>query len=243
MKYLRNRVWNASEYISALKDIGVIQTFGKYITKEFAAKHNIDFNSYRYQFTDEYKSPGTKTELTNPKLIRTLAEAKAKEGRKTSRKYPAQKKILQKLTIDDRTAEEKVKRTYVKKNEVDKLNSALAAITRIQNEDWSFTVDDKVARLHTNLTNLPKVLRSTIRINGQKLKGYDIGNSVPFMANKILNNPESAGKFYPEPAKYPIMMLKSLRLSEQQDVRQYALITSKAEFYKYLARKSRASLG
>jgi hypothetical protein len=54
------------------------------------------------------------------------------------------------------------------------------------------------------------------------------------MANKILSDPESVRQFFPEPDKYPSMRLKCLRLSEQQDVKQYALLTSKAKFYSYL---------
>ncbi len=66
------------------------------------------------------------------------------------------------------------------------------------------------------------------------MTGVDIGNSVPYIANKIFFDPESARQFYPKPEKYPIMMLKCLRLTDQQDVKRYSLITSKAKFYRYL---------
>ena len=52
------------------------------------------------------------------------------------------------------------------------------------------------------------------------------------MANKLLFYPESGEQFFP--GKFPLMKLKSLRLTEQQDVKQYRLLTSKAQFYKYL---------
>lgn len=222
MEYLRNRVYNAERYTRFFLRAGLITRFGGF--KENA-------NSYQYQFTEAYKSKLIKTELKNPKLLNKMIFSDKSDFRKTSRKYPIQKQILKKLSVDTDRAEAVARQNC---QEVNELNNAIASITRINNRDWTYTIDDKIFRLHTNLTSFPKALRGELRINGKKLKGVDIGNSVPYMANKILLDPEGAKNFFPEPDKYPIMMLKSLRLTEQEDVKRYGVLTSGAKFYKYL---------
>ncbi len=225
MQYLRNRVWNAGKYIQQLKVLGIIQTYGGFVRNE---------HSYRYQFSPQYQSPYQKIELTNKKLTMVLKKVKADEGRKACRLYPLQKEILNSLTIDAEQAEKIVRMTYPGSDQTDELNNALGVINRIEQKDWIYKVDEKIHRLHTTITSLPRIIRGEIKLQGKKMLGADIGNSVPLMANKILSDPESCKRFYPEPDKYPIIMLKCLRLSEQQDVRQYALITSSAQFYKCL---------
>lgn len=222
LAYLNKRVYNAKVYLTFLKEAGIIKTYGGFVR---------DDHCYRYQFTDKYSSHCIKTELTDRKLINNLTEIKAKEGRKRSRKYPIQRETIEKLTIDTDHAE-KIAREM--DSNTDEFNNMIGAIDRIAQQDWTYRQDETVFRLHTNLTNFPKVLRGELRIDGKKLSGVDIRNSVPYMANKIFTDPESVRKFYPEPDKYPSMMLKCLRLPEQQDVKRYTLLTSKAQFYKCL---------
>lgn len=222
MKYLKNRVYNAKDYLSFLKEAGIIKTYGGFVEND---------HSYRYQFTDTYQSPYDKIELADQKLVNVLTGIRAKEGRKRSRKYPIQRETIEKLTIDVENAENKARELFLN---VDELNNAIGSIDRIAQKNWTYQTDDKVFRLHTNLTNFPKVLRSELMIDGKKLSGVDVRNSVPYMANKIFIDPESVRQFYPEPGKYPSTMLKCLRLSEQQDVKHYTLLTSKAQFYKFL---------
>lgn len=222
LEYLRNRVYNAERYLRYFITAGVIKHFGGFIPGE---------QSYRYQFTEKYFSPYQKIELTDAKLKNKLLARNSADGRKTSRKYPNQKAILKQIEVNADNAERIARK---RSKGIDELNNTLGAITRIENKDLTFSVDDKVFRLHTNLTGFPKSVRGELTIAGKKLSGIDICNSVPYMANKILSDPESVRQFFPEPDKYPSMRLKCLRLSEQQDVKQYALLTSKAKFYSYL---------
>jgi hypothetical protein len=222
LAYLNNRVYNAKLYLKFLKEAEIIKTYGGFVRND---------HSYRYQFTDKYSSHCIKIELTDQKLINNLTEIKAKEGRKRSRKYPVQRATIEKLTIDVAHAEKIAGEMY---SGTDEFNNAIGAIDRIAQQDWTYRQDETVFRLHTNLTNFPMVLRGELMIDGKKLSGVDIRNSVPYMANKIFTDPESVRRFYPEPDKYPSTMLKCLRLPEQQDVKRYTLLTSKAQFYKCL---------
>lgn len=57
---------------------------------------------------------------------------------------------------------------------------------RINNQEWFFGKDDKVGRLHTNITSLKKEFRKHLHINGQKLIEIDIKNSQPYLSACIL---------------------------------------------------------
>jgi hypothetical protein len=134
------------------------------------------------------------------------------------------------MTIDVTHAEQLAREKYP--DEVNKLNYALGSITRIQNKEFYHKVDETGKRLHTNLTNLPKFLKSQIKIKGQKISGVEIRNSQPYISTKFLSDPESTKEFFP--GQLPLMMLKCLRLAEQKDVALFHLLVSQARFYKYL---------
>lgn len=225
MKFLRKKVWNADIYIHHLMEIGIIERFGGYVPKEHA---------YKYRFTPAYQSPHITTELKNQKLINKIHNVNVEKGRKASRKYPKQNQQIKSMTINESAIELSIEK-FPDKEDLKKLNYALGAIARIQNQEFYTTVDDTGNRLHTNLTNLPKFLRSEIQINKKHISGVDIRNSQPYIATKYLTNPESGKEFFP--GKFPLMMLKCLRLPEQHDVKEFLLLTSKAQFYKFLETK------
>lgn len=226
MEYLQNRVYNAEKYMRFFKEEGIVTTLGGYVVGE---------HSYRYQFKEPFYSRYIRKELHNQKLKRTVQTAIASEGRKMTRKYPHQKSLLRGMTIDLENAEKLIWECYgsgTSEKEICQYNYALGSVVRVANKEWIHTIEPTGGRLHTNLTNLPKVLRCETKINGERLSGIDIRNCEPYLANKILFNPTSGQQFFP--GKFPLMKLKCLRLSEQQDVTHYRLLTSKAQFYKYL---------
>ena len=223
MKYLRKFVSGADLYVKFLIKEEVIIRVGGYVPGEHA---------YRYQFTPLYQGACTNPELESPKLNRKLKRLFAENRRKNSRKYPKQNAMIKSMTIDPVSAEKIVRQTYSSDDQINSLNFALGSITRIINEDFYSKVDDSGYRLHTNLTNLPSVLRGEVKIFDKFLSGIDIRNCMPFLANKFLSDPEGTKKYFP--GKIPYMMLKCLRLPEQEDVKRYQLLTSRAEFYKYL---------
>jgi hypothetical protein len=59
---------------------------------------------------------------------------------------------------------------------------------RLKNDDFSHGQDNNVYRLHTNLTNMPSMMRNALTYNGQKLVSIDISNSQPYLAILLLTN-------------------------------------------------------
>lgn len=55
------------------------------------------------------------------------------------------------------------------------------SILKMKNKDHSITIDKKGNRLHSHLTNCPKLLRNFITIDGHNLVSIDIKNSQPYM--------------------------------------------------------------
>jgi hypothetical protein len=223
MKFLRNKVWNAEKYIHLLISAGIIERIGGY---------KPEVNAYKYRFTSSYQSPYVTTELKNQKLLRKITKVNSDAGRKDKRQYPKQNQQIKSMTIDFDNAIRLSKEKFPDIDQVNKLNYAVGAITRIHNREFYHKVDDTGNRYHTPLTNLPKFLKWLIKIMGKYLSGIDICNSQPYIATKYFTDPEGAKEFFP--GEYPLMKLKCLRLTEQQDVKRFLLLTSKAEFYKYL---------
>lgn len=221
MEYLRNIIWDADKYIFLLIGAGIIERIGGYIPNK---------ESYKYRFTPAYQSKYVPTELNDPKLLKRIREVNTNQGRRESRFYPKQKQQLKTLTINYDNAVILAKKAFP--DDIVRYNFAIGQAARILNHEPYFIRDDSGHRVHTPLTNLTKILRSEIQIAGKYLSGLDIGNSQLYFAIKSLLDPESVKDFFP--GKFPLMMLKSLRLSEQQDVATFVSLVSKAQLYKFL---------
>ena len=221
MEYLRNIVYNAERYIKTFIKAGIIVRPGGYIPGE---------QSYRYQYTPAVRSPYVTSELHNLSLLKKINTARTKKARSESRYYPMQRQQLKTMAIDYDTSLAAIRDVYT--NDTGGYNYAVSTISRIINEDPYLTRDDSGYRVHTPLTNLPSLLRGDVTIMGKHLSGLDIRNSQVYFSIKLLLNPESAKEFFPGP--FPLMMLKSLRLSEQQDVAAFVLLAKEAKIYKYL---------
>lgn len=61
------------------------------------------------------------------------------------------------------------------------------SILKMKNKDHSINIDKKGNRLHSHLTNCPKLLRNYITIGGQNLVSIDIKNSQPYMLLALLS--------------------------------------------------------
>jgi hypothetical protein len=223
MEFLRNKIWNAEKYIQLLISAGIVERIGGY---------KPEVNSYKYRFTSAYQSPYVTTELKNQKLLRKIYKVNADAGRKDKRQYPKQNQQIKSMTIEFENAVRLSNEKFPNKDQVNKLNYALGAITRIHNKDFYYKVDETGNRYHNPLTNLPKFLKGLIKIMNKYIAGIDIRNCQPLMATKYFTDPAGAKEFFL--GEYPLMRLKCLRLTEQQDVKRFLLLTSKAEFYKYL---------
>lgn len=231
MEYLRNIVYNAGRYIKAFIDGGIIVRIGGYVYKE-NRKPGETVHSYRYQFAPAVQSPYVTSELQNLALLKKIHKARTKKGRSESRYYPTQKHQLKTMTVNYDAAMALIKRQYPDKSDIRAMNLAVGQVTRIMNGDIYLKRDDNGHRVHTPLTNLPKFLRGEVQINGQYLSGLDISNSQVYFSIKLLLDPEGVKEFFP--GKIPLMMLKCLRLSEQQDVAAFVLLAKEAKLYKFL---------
>lgn len=226
MEYLRNIVYNAVQYFKTFIENGIIFRLGGYTPGE---------QSYRYQFTQEFQSLYVAKELQDNFLLKRLTQAKTKKGRADSRFYPKQKQQLKTMTINYDAAFDLIKKQYPDKKDIQKYNFAIGQATRIINKDFYLVRDDSGNRVHTPLSNLTGFLRSQVKINGQYLSGLDISNSQLYFATKLLTDPESVKDFFP--GSFPLMMLKCLRLSQQQDVIAFVLLVIEAKLYKFLEDK------
>jgi hypothetical protein len=188
MEILRYKVWNAEKYIQLLIESGIIERIGGYSTKEH--------HSYKYRFTSDYQSPYVTTELKNQKLINHINKINASIGRKDKRQYPKQNQQIKSMTVNLDSAIKLSKEKFPNIEDVNKLDYALGAITRIQNKEFYHKVDETGNRLHTNLTNLPKFLRGEIQIRQKYISGVDIRNSQPYIATKYLSDPESTKRVF-----------------------------------------------
>jgi hypothetical protein len=63
----------------------------------------------------------------------------------------------------------------------------LLCILRLTNEDYYLKRDATSKRLHSNISNMPKILRNTLNYDGRPLYSIDIKNSQPFLSLCLLN--------------------------------------------------------
>ena len=59
---------------------------------------------------------------------------------------------------------------------------------RFKNKDFTHGQDSNVYRLHTNLTNMPSMMRNALTYKGEQLVSIDISNSQPYLAILLLTN-------------------------------------------------------
>jgi len=111
-------------------------------------------------------------------------------------------------------------------------NRVLASATRIMNGDVFYKVDSTSGRFHSNVTNCPKGFRPYLRVNGEPLINIDVKNCQPYLSTIILTDPLKASTFAENPAF--AMVLQTLKVSHQQDVKNYISLVINGTFYEYL---------
>lgn len=218
MEYLCKIIPKANQYIKYLIDGGIVKRNNNY---------SIGYTSYKYRFTPEYYSIYKILPVEDPKLIRRLQYKHLK--RENSKKYPDQNKFIRNLTVDPEVLRFITPARYP---DIDKLNYALASITRILNKDIYYSVDSTAGRYHSNLTNFPSNLRPYIRINGQALLNIDIKNSQPYFLTILLTDPGKAIPYIRSP-KFALIS-KRLKKLNTKDVRLYASLVKTGQLYEYM---------
>ena len=230
MAYIKKLVPGGDLYLKALLELGVIERSGYYVPGQ---------TCYKYCFAAKYESKYISNLLANPKLQRRIElaqESLKKEAAKTVRGHSEQVKWLNKLTIDGSYLEHLNKTLTVGTKQ---FNNISASATRIIDGHIKYNIDQTSGRFHSNVTNLAKVLRPYLRIDGQPLVNCDISNSQPYLSTILLTNPSKVSGFAKNPAF--AMMLTTLKVSLAKDVKNYIFLVSTGTLYDFLQDKFRAN--
>lgn len=128
------------------------------------------------------------------------------------------------------------------KNPYEQYNTALQIVERLYHKEYLMKIDTTSGRLHTLLTQLPKVLRQFVSFGGQKLVSVDLRNSQPLLAVVLLNkglvlaNPIVVYTIIKNNPIYqipPSTMLVDFinEVQYRSDVRKYIQIVSTGRYY------------
>lgn len=223
MKFIKKLVPQGDKYLTALIDAGIVKRSGYY---------SPGAGAYQYNFTPEYVSKFTTRGLNNARLIYRIEQVHEKlrrDAAKSIRGYGEQVKYLKMLTIDPgfmRFINDK----YIANT--DAYNRVLASAVRIMNGDITFSIDTTSGRFHSNVTNCPAGFRPHLRVKNEPLANIDIKNSQPFLSTLILTNPGKVSAFTENPAF--AMVLQSLKVSHNEDVKNYIKLVINGQLYEYL---------
>ncbi len=147
-------------------------------------------------------------------------------------------------------AQEYLESRYRQDNQLNRLNYGIISCGSIHNREMYYSFDNTSRRLHTNLTNLPKELKPFISYAGSKLVSVDVKNAQPFFITAVLRQ-----AFYQEgelsinkliattfkeqatrqralsTAQPTIMLLKSLKQSDIENINRFLQIVSSGQLY------------
>jgi hypothetical protein len=220
INYIKRLVPQGDRYLLLLISLGIIQRSGNAIKGQ---------TSYKYNFAPEYQSKYLSFPLHNTSLIRRIEKVQEtfrKEAVKTIRGHSEQTAYLKQLTIADGYSEF-IESTYT----VEQYNSIVGSATRILNNDIFHSVDKTSGRFHSNITNMAKGLRQYLRIKGEPLANIDIKNSQPYLSTILLTDPGKVSYLTNNPVF--ALLLQTLKVSLNQDVKEYISLVISGQIYEY----------
>jgi hypothetical protein len=224
MIYIKKMVPQGDKYLSGLIELEIIERSG-------IASHKKHI-CYNYKFSAEYKSKYLSFPLNNARLIRRIEKAQnevLKASVKSIRSHSEQTKYLKQLTIAD-NFNEFIESHYTA--ETDQYNSVLGSATRIINGEIVYSIDTTSGRFHSNITNMAKGLRPYLRIKDEPLANLDIKNSQLYLSTIILTNPSKVSYLTKNTAF--ALLLQSLKVSLNQDVKKFIQLSVLGQIYEYL---------
>jgi hypothetical protein len=224
-EYLRRLVPYAERYLNGLIELEIIKRSPYYVPGQI---------SYRYTFTPEYQSRYISLPLTNTKLIRRIRMAYSEIGKdaiRLIRGNTSQVKYLKQLTLADGWQE--LVESF--KEDTNQYNAILASAMRIVNGDIFYSRDATERRFHSNVTNMKRELRQYLRVNGKPLTNIDIKNSQPYLSTIILTYPAKVAGLAKNIALS--MLLQTLKVSTNEDVKKYIKLVADGQFYEYLIKE------
>ncbi|MBK9391764.1 MAG: hypothetical protein IPN68_16820 [Bacteroidetes bacterium] len=74
-----------------------------------------------------------------------------------------------------------------RKRPIDQFNSAMYNLDRLVVQDYHMNIDDTAGRCHSNLTNMPSLLRHFLTYGGESLVSIDVSGSQPYIMNMLLH--------------------------------------------------------
>lgn len=166
-----------------LQEHGIIECDRHYIEGKKA---------YGYRLTARYQTHAVPVIVKDWPMYRKISKHR-KACQKAIKKFPELYKWFNpNLKLDWEQA-----RIYLKlklladlqageKNAVRKYNASYLTLQKIRKNDWLFSQDDNVGRLHTLLTTLKSELRNFLTYDGQKLVSCDFVNSQPLIASALV---------------------------------------------------------
>jgi hypothetical protein len=223
IEYIKKLVPQGDRYLKELIDLKIVIRSGHAIKGQ---------TSYKYSFAPEYFSKYISLPLKNAKLIRRIEQAQEvqrKEAGKSIRGHSEQIRYLRQLTIDENY------KAFIDSNytiETLQYNDIEASAKRIINGDIFYSIDDTSGRFHSNITNMAKGLRPYLRVKGEPLVNIDIKNSQPYLSTLILTNPSKVS-WLTENSVFALL-LQSLKVSLNQDVKNYISLVISGQLYEYL---------
>jgi hypothetical protein len=262
-KTLQKVIHNYKAYLDHLLNHRFIQTDMKYVV----GKKSFGFRLCNYK---DHKATVTTIPVTYLPLIkhkRNELNRKQQEYAKTRKQYLHLTKWFNKqLEIDSAGAIAEAERLFPEKTEGirgtrkgkpsdwARRYKAIQAITKFENQEFYYSVDDNVGRFHSNLTNIKRELRNYITYDGQKLVNVDIKNSQPLFSTLLFDK-----SFYSEKCQFInifniptilsllsstkhsytttiIMVVKALEKSEYHDVKDYLKFVNSGAFYEKISK-------
>jgi len=228
IKYIKWLVPQGDRYMKAFIDLGIVERTGNVKKGQ---------TSYKYEFSKNYYSKFISRPLKDAKLKRRIQstwDRLRKDNVKTTWGKSEQVKFLKDLEIDEAWKEYAATITDIKQ-----FNSVTASATRIENGDIFYSIDSTSKRFHSNVTNLKKGLRPYLRVKGEPLVNIDIKNSQPYLSTIILTNPGKASILTNNRAF--AMLLQSLKVSQNEDVRKYIYLVVYGKLYEFLMQEFKLS--
>lgn len=192
--------------IKDLKDLQIIECNESY---------QVDAQSKGYKLLPPYNQ-NIKQRIVKDDLINKKLNNHKRQSYKDLSKLPFAYKYLAvsntMIEIDYESAYTYNMETNFNSSNTGKYDAVFYSISNFRDKDYKFKVDPFANRAHSNLTNLPRDLRSYLTVQGDSLGQVDIKNAQPlFFYNHIKNNPQ---------------------ISESEKAN-YKLIVEKGEFYEF----------
>lgn len=150
-------------------------------------RYKVGSKSIGYRIAPEYASKKfISTQITNKRIIDFTKQSHdnvAETEWKLIHNYLYN--CLLQTSIDSRKAYEFIA-AYCADN--DTYNAYLSSINMIASGSYFLKVDSTAGRVHTNISNMAKVLRPFLKFRGRPLIEIDIANSQPFIFNALIDS-------------------------------------------------------